>query len=383
MNLRPLLTFTVVSLAFSPAVPAQLPPRAPAAPASQTPPPPKPLKEEDAAKLLAQIEQMSKTLDEQKYGYNAKIIRELREAGASGDKAFALYLDAMKNVEFDQKGKTAGEFSEWKRRQTKDPNRERDTALQLQVQWLAIVLMHCNARTDIARNEAVTAAGMFLDSLIEFARKAEGRFAGPASENVLNTVVAKHFKLDTTVTRREAGAYAPGDVDAIYDRMILPHYREADMATSLMQAWNKRIEQQTAIAASHKFIEAKEKFSAEKLPELKWGQAKDMFGIGQEEPAVQTMLGIIKANLSHRSAAHWMEEMTALIKKEDPPAPEKTPNDPASSAPPEPTPATPTAAPEATPAVKPSGSIPLPPTAPGPGGGGAPAKPGVPGRFGE
>ena len=42
--------------------------------------------------------------------------------------------------------------------------------------------------------------------------------------------------LDATVTRRESGAYAPGDVDAIYDRMILPHYREAKMTTSLMQA---------------------------------------------------------------------------------------------------------------------------------------------------
>lgn len=383
MQLHPLLTFSVAALSLLCAAAAQLPPRPPAAPASQTPPPPKPLKEEDAARLLAQIEQMSKTLDEQKYGHNARIIRVLREAGATGDKAFALWLDAMKDVEFEQRGRTAGEFGEWKRRMAKAANRERDAALQLQVQWLAIVLMHSNARTDAARNEAVSAAVMFTDSLIDLARKAEGHFGGHASENVLNTVIAKHFKLDTTLTRRETGAYVPGDVDGIYDRMILPHYREAKMATSLMQAWNKRIEQQTAIAASNKLIEARDKFSAEKLPELKWGQAKDMFQIGQEEPAVQAMLSIIKANLGHRSASQWMDEMTALIKREELKAPAKTPDQPKEAATPGPTPATPPEAPETTPAEKPPGTIPLPSTPPGPGGGGAPPRPGVPGRPGQ
>ncbi len=329
MFFRPLLTAAVCSLGIVAPLNAQLPPRAPAAPAPQTAPPPKPLKDEDTAKLLEQLAQMSKALDEQKFGYNAKVIRELREAGASADKAFALWLDCMKDVEYDQKGRTATEFAEWKRRQTKDANRDRDAALQLQVQWLAIVLMHSNARTDAAEGEAIAAAVAFLDTVVDRIQKSDGRLDDNARGSVLNSVFAKHYKLDSTVASQEGGAYAPGDIDGIYDGMILPYYRDAGLPTSLMQAWTKRIEQATAIAASFKFIEAKEKFTAERLPELRWGQARELFELGQEETAAQQLLGIIKSNLSHRNASAWMEELAALLKDEEVPAsPKSTPGFP-------------------------------------------------------
>lgn len=325
MHLRPLLSISLCALAFTGALCAQLPPRAPAPPTRQAAPPAKPLKEEDAAKLIAQLTEMTKKLDEQKFGYNAKIIRELREAGETGEKAFALWLDCTKDVDYDQKGRSATEFSEWKRGQTKDADHERDAALQLEVQWLAIVLMSSNARNEVARNEAVAAAVTFLDTVVDRAQKAKGTLHGHAYENVLTSVFARHYKLESTVSRTEGGAYVPGDVDAIYDKMILPFYRETKMATSLMQAWAKRIEQQTAIAASFKFIEAKEKFTAEKLPELKWGQARDLFQLGQEETAAQQLLSLLKDNMAHRNASHWLEELTTLLKKEElPKVPVKT-----------------------------------------------------------
>jgi len=317
MSIRPLLTAAVCALTLHTPLRAQLPPKPPVAPAPQPAPPPKPLKDEDTAKLLEQIAQMSKTLDEQKFGYNARVIRELRDAGASADKSFALWLDAMKNVEYDQRGRTATEFAEWKRRQTKDANRERDAALQLQVQWLAIVLMHNNARTEAARAEAIAGAVAFLETVVDRIQKGDGRLDDQVRGNVLNSVFAKHYKLDTTVTSQGGGAYAPNDLDGIYEGMILPYYRDAKLATSLMQAWSKRIEQETAIASSFKFIEAKEKFTAERLPELRWGQSVELFKLGQEETAAQQMVALIKANMSHRNASRWMQELTALLKDEE------------------------------------------------------------------
>ena len=272
---------------------------------------------------------MSKTLDEQKFGHNSKIIKELREAGMSGEKSFALWLDCTKDVEYDQKGKTATDFSEWKRRQTKDPNRDRDGELQMQVQWLSIVLMDANARTEVARSEAVTAAVLFVDNLVGRIQKADGRMGGAAAENVLSSVFSRHYKLEATVSKKDGGAFVPEDVDGIYEKMILPFYRDAKQATNLMQAWTRRIEQQTVIAGSFKYVEAREKFSAEKLPELRWGQARELFKLGQEEPAAQTMLTIIKANMGHKHAQQWIEELTSLLKKENDPAVSPVPAAPA------------------------------------------------------
>ncbi len=320
MHHRTLLLSVVCSLAAAFSAPAQLAPRTPAAPAPQPAPAPKVIKEEDAAKALAQLAGISKTLDEQKYGYNAKIIRELRDAGVSGEKAFGLWLDCMKDVEYDQKGKSATEFSDWKRRQTKDPNRDRDTELQMQVQWLSIVLMEANARTVAAKAEAIAAATLFLENGVARILKNDGRMGGAARENVLNSSFARHYKLDTTMKPKEGAAYVPGNIGEIYERMILPFYRETKQASSLMQAWAKRIEQQTAIANSFNFVEAKTKFTVEELPELRWGQAQELFKLGQEEPATQTMMSLIKANLGHRHAQQWIDELTRLLKREDQPA---------------------------------------------------------------
>ena len=316
MHCRTLLITAVCSLAAVCSTPAQLPPRPPSAPKPQPAPPPRIIKEEDIAKALAQLESIGKTLDEQKFGHNAKIIKELREAGMSGEKSFALWLDCLKDVDYDQQGRSAGDFAERRRRETKDPNRDRDGELQMQVQWLSIVLMDANARTEAARSEAVAAAVQFVDNLVGRIQKADGRMGGAASQNVLQSVFAQHYKLDATV-KNKSGALVPGDVDAIYDNMILSFYRDTKQSSSLMQAWAKRIEQQTAIAGSFKFVEAKEKFTVEKLPELRWGQARDLFKLGQEEPATQTMLSLIKANMAHRRAQSWIEELTALLKREE------------------------------------------------------------------
>ena len=302
---------------------AQLAPKPPGAPAPQTAPPAQPLDEKEIAKTLARLEELTKSLDESKFGHNAKIIKELREAGMSSDKSFALWLDCKKDVDFDQLGKSLTEFADWKRRQTKDPNKERDAEFQMQVQWLSIVLMDANAKNDAARGDAVAAASQFLDALVERLRRAEGRIQGAANENVLTSVFARHYKLDASVTPKEGAAYVPGNVDAIYEGMIFPYYRSCNQPASLMNAWKKRIEQQTAIAAAFPFKEAQEKFRDEKLPELLWGQARELFGLGQETSAAQTMLSLIQTHMGHKKASEWLAEFSALLKKEEyiPPKP--------------------------------------------------------------
>jgi|GEM_PF-2072752 len=316
----------LLSLAFTAA--AQLAPRPPAAPAPQPPPPPQPLDEKEAAKTLVRLAEMAKNLDIHKRTYNERVIKELREAGVSGEKSFALWLDCKKDVDFDQKGISITKFAEWKRGETKDPNRARDAGLQLQVQWLMIVMMHANARTDAERGDVISAAVQFVDNYVSQMDKLDGGIQNPnerrqrqgedhSQQGVLDSVFARHYKLEATVSPVEGGAYVPGDVDNIYESMILPHYRSVKQYTNLISAWKKRITQQTAIASSYPFKEAREKFDAEKLPELQWGQARDLFALGLEQSASQTMVSILQSHMAHPRASEWLAELTALLNREE------------------------------------------------------------------
>src|SRR5205085_6823147 len=126
--------------------------------------------------------------------------------------------DPGKEVDDNQKGKEDVECAEGKRSQTKDADRKRDGALQLHVQWLAIVLMYTNARTDAARTEAIGYAVAFVDTVVETAKKGDGELGRAAHEDVLGSVIAKFLKLETSVTRIDHTAFVPGDVDGIYDQ---------------------------------------------------------------------------------------------------------------------------------------------------------------------
>lgn len=298
---------------------AQLPPKAAGAPAPQAAPPAKLLDDAAAARLLAQLEEVNRSMEEKKYGYNSGIIRDLRDAGSSGDKAFGLWLDCMKLLEFEERGRSGADFSEWKRNQTKSANNERDASLQLQVQWLTVVVMDANARTPAARAEVVSSAVSYIDNLLVFMKKNDGK--GVPGGDVIGSVFGRRYKLDVTVGRQEGGATRdPGDIGGIYESVIFPYYRENRMASSLMQAWTKRITQETEAAAAPGFREAEEKFVAERLPRLRWGQMRELFALGQQETAAASMLAHIKSNMAHREAGNWIEELRNLLANESKPA---------------------------------------------------------------
>jgi hypothetical protein len=296
---------------------AQLPPRNSApAPAAQPAPTPKLLDDAAAAKLLAQLEDVSKTMEEKKYGYNSGIIRDLRDAGSSADKAFNLWLDCTKVIEFDEAGRTATEFSDWKRNQTKSTSNERESVLQMQVQWLTIVVMDANARTESARAEVVAAAVTYIDSVLAHLKKTDGK--SNLGGDVVNSVFGRRYKLDITVGRKEGGAtHNPGDIGGIYETLVFPYYRRNKMASSLMQAWTRRISQESEAAATAGFREATERFTTERLPQLKWGQMREMFSLGQQESAGASMLAHIKTNMAHRDAPQWITELRTLLAEQD------------------------------------------------------------------
>jgi len=137
-------------------------------------------------------------------------------------------------------------------------------------------------------------------------------------QDVLSSLFAKHYKLEATVDRKDGGAFVPGDIGGIYDRMILEFYRHSKQGANLMSSWRKRIEQETSIVEVKRGSGPKEKFNTEKLPELKWGQAVDYFKLGQEETATMQLTAILKDNLKHPKASQWIGELTSLLKREDP-----------------------------------------------------------------
>lgn len=152
-------------------------------------------------------------------------------------------------------------------------------------------------------------------NFVASAKRLEGQ-QEELNRGALESVIARHLKMDVSA-RKEKGpaAYTPGNIGEIYNNMILPYFREKKAVSAINSKWSKRIEQEKAMVGITKVPEHLEKFLKERLPDLKWNQARDLFNAGQEEPAAATMVGLIKSNLGHRSTAGWISELAELVKK--------------------------------------------------------------------
>ena len=314
--------------------------------------------------MLDQLEKLEGEVEDQKYGRFSAAIKLLRDYSSSADKANNFWMDCMKVVEFDEKGKTGAEFADWKRKQTKEANHKRDDGLQLQLRWLMIALMDASARTPSAEAEVISAASLYLDDLLVYLKKHDGAADGLAG-NVTGSIFTRQLKLDGIISRpnkedegkkREGSTPGnPADLSGIYESLILPYYRQNKMASSLMNAWTKRIAQETAIAETPNYKEALEKFTKERRPELEWGKARELFQLGQQENGAVAMMSLIRANLTHRNAANWTRELRSMIEASQ-------------------------VAPVEAPPAGESGTAPQPPTTP-PGRGVAPSRPPGPGAV--
>ena len=309
----------------APAEPAETPPAA-TKPASATA-----LSDKALADTLKLLKDLSSKLGAAKSKSSAAALAAFQAALASDDKAYSLYMDCVKKVEFDDKGKDGPEFGEWKRRDDVKALHEPEhkQVLKLQLQWLVMSIQAGNAVTDAEFAKVVSQVPAFLDSLAE-AWKRMKTFRGKLNADVIGTVFGKFFKLDITLQRRDGWSYNPMSIDSIYDTVVLPYLRNLKKASEVTNSWKKRIQMLTDVLEIEQ-REAKQgkddpnskaeenliRFKEEKLPRLEWGMLKDGYLMGNEVGAAPGMVSHISKYLGHKDAALWIEELTKLLNHED------------------------------------------------------------------
>ncbi len=316
---------------------AELLPKAAPAPPPAAPSTPRPLSAPNLEKLLAQLTEISTSLQGKRNAYNATLLPRLNEAAASDDKAFSLWLEATKDQDYETQGRSATEFSDFRNGKAKElRNQATFTAqLRLQCRFLALIILQAEATTDPDRLTLITSAAAYLDDLVASSKKFDGK-ESELRRNALESVIGRHLKLDVSARKSDGpAAYNPGNLGEIYQQMILPYYREKRAASAIAATWTKRIAQETALVELSKVPEQLEQFQNERLPDLQWEQSKDLFAVGQQETAAAAMMALIKSHLGHRHAVGWIAELAELAQDaaSPPTAAPRLPKSPASTAP--------------------------------------------------
>jgi|GEM_PF-7122379 hypothetical protein len=354
---RSSLLLSVIPLMSVVAAHGELIPRKPTVPA--TPPgappaaPPAPVKmsDEDLAKLKAQVEQLEKDVAKKRGGMHTTQLTILKDAMSGNDRAFNFWLDCKKEQDFEMKGKTTAEFAEWKREQIKTigNNDAFCASLRLQLHYLRLIVLDSHVENAAQEAEVSSGAVEYVDSLTSFCDKEEvlaksilgsimdmsldpeqtvkvstlqeslkksKEVSAALGGQVLDTIFARHLKLDGTVSLKNGAPTNPGNIDEIYDRLIIEPLRKKQDSAGIAAAWTKRIEQTAKVAKSTKVRELVERYEEVKVPSMKFAMYRDQWSAGQKKTAAASMMALIAANPTHKDSNRWMDQLKKLTEKE-------------------------------------------------------------------
>lgn len=308
-----------------------------------------------SATELRQIQQMIEELDEKLNGgaakNNARALETLQSLARSPKAAFEFYMDAVKEIDFEQTGKRESDWREWRERnEDRLKSSEHMAALQYQARYLLMtVQVALEKDPEVALQKALPELIDYLDELAGNFKRLEGE-QRVLSGSVLNSMFAKKLKLDLTLPPVQDWTAAPLPVSSVYDQVVLPFFRRAENHAALQAAWDKRIlhESQTlAMGArgmgapglgggfgSRRFGRdqrdrereerreetrqqqlSEDEFRTGRMPELQWGKQLDAYEYGNNPGASLLALGrILRENLTHTSAQEWLKELKVLAK---------------------------------------------------------------------
>lgn len=309
----------------------------------------------EALKLLReQNEAGIKTRKQQAY-------TRVMAAAASGSTAVAFWKDAVKEVQFDGASHQGSKMSDWREGDGDAlSSKECQTAVRLHLYWLGLSLQHAmgtetkamlqNVIDYTKQVRAEDEAMIKFDNALDRAKeKANKRLAGGdvAEDQTIKRVhqqifrtgvggspVARWLQLGDLLgadSKRKAGGkngearpegaqaesgggweYTPGNVDGIYNAIILPEFR-AMKDPRLLEYWDLKIKTESERAAEKKLDVEQRDWTQVTLPNLQWARAQDVMLLGQKNRAIGEMFRLVKSFPQHPSTASWISSLEGLI----------------------------------------------------------------------
>jgi hypothetical protein len=284
-----------------------------------------PLSSADREALLGKIDELRDAVMAKVDARFRVAIDAYRAAMLDEGAALEFYLKCVEKVNFEDQGKKASEFREWKKRED-DRNSETSMrrALMHQLRWLVLGLRASSKDPDLgqlAREGQDAINDLFRDQATLAAQR---QILG---QGVTSTVFAKAYGIDGV--KLEKWPNSPLDIASFYEEMVFPRYRLTGDYVNLRAAWLKRIqlegELRTTAPARPRIngrtldIEtepasrAQERFSAEILPDLQWQMEMDLFRAGDQRGAATRMLAHLEKHVQHDKNKTWSDQLKALL----------------------------------------------------------------------
>ncbi len=273
------------------------------------------------AELLSALKEIEQTREETLTTDFANLTRQVQAAASSPTDAIAFYEQAVAATDFQGRTRENTLFQEWKKKNI-DKLRDKNfqASLQLHLRYLALTIRAAagEKRDELARDLINYTADVL--TLAENEGLHEDWLGDRAG--VDRSIFIKALGLQGRLKDAKEWEMNPGNVDGIFDKILLPELRKAKDARTLVY-WDRRISlgQSRAEASDRRMDQSN--FVQVQKPQLQWMRAKEYLHLDQPNRALQEMFAVIKTYPGHANFSQWIRELReALSARNAPPAPQ-------------------------------------------------------------
>ncbi len=295
----------------------------------------------DAAALLKELHRIRDQQTVQAKQTRQTALQQINAAAASGERAVAMWEEAVRAVQFDGAPKENAGFRDWK-------DKEGDAlsaplarnAARLYFVWLGLTIQR-DAGTPmkdmlpqiIAYTKELVADTAAEDALEESIKREKEQSNGNNNKRApqRKSTDEQVRKMHDQILRRPVGTSPvvqwmrlgdfikpekwekqPGNLDGIYTQTILPELR-VQRDPRILDYWDYKVKHEGDAAAKTKLAFEIEKFTNQRRPSLLWSRADDMLAVGLKNRAIGEMFTLIRTYPQHPDAAEWIAKLEAVL----------------------------------------------------------------------
>ncbi len=274
-----------------------------------------PLSGREVESILGELETIEEVLNGNRVSLRTSAVRAFEAAAASDKAAYEFYLQCHKTLNFDAKDASFTDFRAWRERnEEKIKSKSNLAALRLQLQYLVLTM---KAAEGVKREALIPELENFVANIVAHAEELERSGMKTLEESVKTSIFAEAYKLDKSLELPN-WSFEPGRFGQVYEQTVFPYLR-SERPESLGAAWDRRIELEkrfVLIMQEDNQFEL-DKFQTERLPQLYWRKATDIYSSHSPKQGAQSMLALLKGNPNHTSLKNWLEEFRTLLESSE------------------------------------------------------------------
>ena len=319
----------------------------------------------DAAQIVELLEKMKQQQKAALKQRRASAFETVKAATASGEKAAALWKEAVKMVQFEGAEDEQAKLKAWRENEGDALNsKEAQNAARLHLTWLFYTLQFKGGvkKKDllpyvIEYTNQLSADGQTMESFAEQLQKEKERDAtgkhglrrggddatvkrmhdSILQTSVSGSPVAKYLGLEDVLPRGasqtdrlaksvakllgetkaptaqdDSWPMSPGDLEGIHQAIILPEYRSTK-DQRILGYWERVLNRESEAVAKRKVDYEEKRFATIRRPELLWSRAEDLYQIGLKNRAITEMVAVLKSNPLHPRAEGWITQLETML----------------------------------------------------------------------